>query len=99
MNPCDLPQAPAPHPGAVPGQFATYENPPSVWPASLIGQKDNPVRVLLIDDDAHIRQVIAQELMSDSRTLLVAQASSVREGRRAIRQHEFDVLLVDLNLG
>ncbi len=47
----------------------------------------------------HIRQVIAQELMSDPRTLLVAQASSVREGRRAIRQHEFDVLLVDLNLG
>ena len=53
----------------------------------------------MIDDDAHIRQVIAQELMSDPRTLLVAQASSVREGRRAIRQHEFDVLLVDLNLG
>ena len=98
-EPLGLPQAPAPHPGVVPGQFATYENPPSIWPAFLIGQEDKPVRVLLIDDDAHIRQVIAQELMSDSRTLLVAQASSVREGRRAIRQHEFDVLLVDLNLG
>ena len=47
-------------PGVVPGQFATYENPPSVWPAFLIGQEDKPVRVLLIDDDAHIRQVIAQ---------------------------------------
>ena len=98
-EPLDLLQASAPHPGAVPGQFATYENPPSVWPAFLIGQEAKPVRVLLIDDDAHIRQVIAQELMSDPRTLLVAQASSVREGRRAIRQHEFDVLLVDLNLG
>ena len=70
-EPLDLPQAPAPHPGVVPGQFATYENPPSVWPAFLIGQEAKPVRVLLIDDDAHIRQVIAQELMSDPRTLLV----------------------------
>ncbi|WP_338799048.1 response regulator transcription factor [Acidovorax sp. DW039] len=64
-----------------------------------MGQEASPVRVLLIDDDPHIRRVIAQELMADPRTLLVAQACSVREGRRAIRQHEFDVLLVDLNLG
>lgn len=81
------------------GQFGTYDNPPSVWPAFLAGQCDSPVRVLLVDDDPHIRRVIAQELMGDARTLLVAQASSVREGRRAIKQHEFDVLLVDLNLG
>lgn len=72
---------------------------PSVWPDFLTGQKASPVRVLLVDDDPHIRLVIAQELMADARTLLVAQAGSVREGRRAIRQHEFDVLLVDLNLG
>ena len=81
------------------GQFDTFDNPPSVWPDFLTGQKTNPVRVLLVDDDPHIRLVIAQELMADPRTLLVAQASSVREGRKAIRQHEFDVLLVDLNLG
>ena len=30
---------------------------------------------------------------------MVAQASSLREGRKAIKQHEFDVLLVDLHLG
>ena len=81
------------------GQFETYCNPPSVWPAFLTGQEANPVRVLLVDDDPHIRQVIAQELMADARTLLVAQAGSVREGRKAIKNHEFDVLLVDLNLG
>lgn len=86
-------------PAGASGQFFTYENPPSVWPAFLMGQETSPVRVLLIDDDAHIRRVIAQELMADPRTLLVGQATSVREGRRAIRQHEFDVLLVDLNLG
>ncbi|WP_099655810.1 response regulator transcription factor [Acidovorax sp. 56] len=64
-----------------------------------MGQEASPIRVLLVDDDAHIRMVIAQELMADPRTLLVGQAASVREGRKAIKQHEFDVLLVDLNLG
>lgn len=70
-----------------------------VWPDFLVGQLDKPVRVLLIDDDAHIRMVIAQELMADERTLLVAQASSIKEGRKAIRQHSFDVMLVDMHLG
>lgn len=73
--------------------------PASVWPDFLAGQVEKPVRVLLVDDDSHMRRVIAQELMSDPRTLLVAQATSVREGRKAIKQHEFDVMLVDLNLG
>lgn len=81
------------------GQFGTFSNPPSVWPAFLTGQETSPVRVLLVDDDPHIRLVIAQELMADARTLLVGQAGSVREGRRAIKQYDFDVLLVDLNLG
>ena len=81
------------------GKFAMHENPPSAWPDFLTGQAENPVRVLLIDDDAHIRQVIAQELMIDTRTLLVAQASTVRDGKRCIRQHTFDVMLIDLNLG
>lgn len=81
------------------GQFSTVANPPSVWPDFLVGQHGRPVRVLLVDDDAHLRHVIAQELMADARTLLVAQAGSVREGRRAIRLNEFDVLLVDLQLG
>jgi len=80
---------------AVPGRTTQ----PSVWPEFLSGQADKPVRVLLVDDDAHMRRVIAQELMADPRTLVVAQATSVREGRKAIKQHEFDVMLVDLNLG
>ena len=77
------------------GPFSTFNNAPSVWPDFMMGQEAKPVRVLLVDDDEHIRRVIAQELMGDSRTLLVAQASSVREGRKAIKQHEFDVMLVD----
>jgi len=70
-----------------------------IWPNFLVGQVEKPVRVLLVDDDVHIRMVIAQELMADERTLLVAQAGSVKEGRKAIRQHAFDVMLVDMHLG
>ncbi len=86
-------------PDARNNQFSSYPNPPSVWPEFLVGQEASPVRVLLVDDDPHIRLVIAQDLMLDARTLLVAQAGSFRDARKALKQHEFDVLLVDLNLG
>lgn len=72
---------------------------PSLWPGFLTGQPDQPVRVLLIDDDPNMSRVIAHELLADLRINLVGQAASVREGRRLISQNEFDVLLVDLNLG
>lgn len=70
-----------------------------LWPCFMAGQLEKPVRVIVVDDDAHIRRVIAQELMSDRRTILVAEAPSLREGKRVVREHDFDVLLVDLNLG
>lgn len=79
--------------------FAAQGDPPSIWPDFLMGQPGQPVRVLLIDDDPHIRLVIAQELLADMRINLLAQAGSLKEGRRLISQHEFDVMLVDLNLG
>lgn len=70
----------------------------ALWPTFLVGQESKPIRVLLVDDDEHMQRVIAQELMADPRTLLVGVAASVKEGRRAIKQHEFDVMLVDVNL-
>ena len=72
---------------------------PGMWPDFLMGQSDKPVRVILIDDDANMSRVIAHELLADLRIDLVGQGSSVREGRRLISQYEFDVMLVDLNLG
>lgn len=81
------------------GRFNVYDAPASVWPDFLQGQAERPVRVLLVDSDVHMRRVIAQELMSDARTMLVAQAANLREGRRAIKAHAFDVMLVDLQLG
>ncbi|MFV0679616.1 response regulator [Ottowia sp.] len=71
----------------------------SSWPHFLIGQPEQPVRVLLVDDDPHMRRVMAQELLADARINLVGQAGSLREGRRLMARHEFDVMLIDLNLG
>ncbi len=71
----------------------------SLWPHFLTGQAEQPVRVILVDDDAHMRRVISQELLADQRIELVGQAASLREGKRLIGLHEFDVMLVDLNLG
>lgn len=69
------------------------------WPDFLNGQPGQPVRVLLVDDDPHFRRVIAQELVADLRISLVAQGGSAREGRRLIALHEFEVMMIDLNLG
>lgn len=71
----------------------------SLWPHFLTGQAEQPTRVILVDDDAHMRRVVAQELLADARIHLVGQAGSLREGRRLVAQNEFDVMLVDLNLG
>lgn len=73
-----------------------FEN--ALWPDFMVGQSGRPVRVLLVDDDAHIRSVVSRELMSDPRVLLVGQVSSVKDARRFMRTEVFDVLLADLNL-
>ena len=79
--------------------LAPHGSLPPLWPGFLAGQPDRPVRVLLIDDDPHMSRVIAHELLADLRINLLGQATSLREGRRLISQSEFDVMLVDLNLG
>lgn len=79
--------------------FSIRENPPSVWPAFLVGQPDKPVRVLVADKDPPMRRIIIDEIAEDPRTVLVAQADSLKEGRELVRRNDFDVMLVDLNLG
>jgi len=100
VNPVtQAPQPPTAAPEAGQTNFATHENPPCVWPDYLVGQAEKPIRVVVVDDDPHIRRVISKELMSDPRTVVVGQAESLREGRQLVREHDFEVMLVDLNLG
>lgn len=101
--------APAPHdkaPGEDPLSTALHsasfngllQPAPPLWPHFLTGQDDAPVRVLLLDDDAFMRRVIAQELLADRRIQLQAQGASVRDGRRLLASEPVDVLMLDLHL-
>lgn len=80
-------------------RFSSHATAPPLWPEHMAGQPGKPAQVLLVDDDPHMRMLISQELLLDPRILLMGEAGSVREGRRMIEQHDFDVLMVDLNLG
>jgi DNA-binding NarL/FixJ family response regulator len=73
------------------------------WPHFLTGQENAPVRVLLVDDDEFMRRVIAQELLSDMRIQLQAQAGSdlhLGDGtgfdliREARKQHSYCEIIV-----
>lgn len=81
------------------GTLGTSELGSSMWPHFMTGQINQPVRVVLVDDDPHMRRVISQELLADMRIHLVGQAESLRDGKRMIATNEVDVMLVDLNLG
>ena len=62
-----------------PTDVAIPATPSAPWPGHLVGQTERPVRVLLVDDDAHLRRVVAGELLADHRIELVGQAQSLRE--------------------
>lgn len=81
------------------GQFSYHTSPASLWPDFLLGQASQPLRVLLVDQDARMRNVVSQELHQDTRINLVASASNLREAKIIISRYEFDVLLLDFSLG
>lgn len=76
----------------------TNRVPANSWPGFLSGQPEKPVRVLVIDEDAGARRAISHELAMDARVRIVGEAGSLREGKRLLAQHEFDVLIVDVRL-
>jgi DNA-binding NarL/FixJ family response regulator len=92
-------QATALAPSGRDGGFSIFRNAPSMWPENLRGQPGLPLRVHIVDSDPHVRGVITQELMGDTRTMVAGQAGSLRDGRRLVREVGFDVLLVDRTLG
>ena len=80
------------------GQFSYHTSPASLWPDFLIGQADKPLRVILVEEDASMRSVIAQELTIDKRIDLIASATTMRDATQMIAKYDFDVLLIDSDI-
>jgi DNA-binding NarL/FixJ family response regulator len=80
------------------GQFSYHANPASLWPDFLVGQADKPLRVILVEEDASMRSVIAQELTVDKRIDLIASAANMRDATQMIGRYDFDVLLIDSDI-
>lgn len=80
------------------GQFTYHASPASLWPDFLIGQADKPLRVILVEEDASMRSVIAQELTIDKRIDLIATAATMRDATQMIARYDFDVLLIDSDI-
>ena len=81
------------------GHFDVFHSPPTIWPAFLVGQRGSPVRTAIVDADLHFLNVLQQELSQDERIQIVGKAQGLKEGKRLCRSVDFDVLLVDVNLG
>lgn len=58
-----------------------------------------PVRILLVDDHALVRQGLRRAFEQTDELTVVAEASSVAEALALERQHAPDVAVVDVNLG
>lgn len=80
------------------GQFTYHASPASLWPDFLFGQADKPLRVILVEEDASMRSVIAQELTADNRIDLIASVTSIRDAAQTIARYDFDVLLIDSDI-
>ena len=78
------------------GPFATYCNPPSVWPAFLAGQETNPVRVLLVDDDPVLRETLSELLTNEGFRVTVAGSGEEAERLLLKANPSFDLVLTDL---
>ena len=58
-----------------------------------------PVRLVVVDDHAIIRQGLRTMLERDPGMVVVGEAGTPAEAREAVREHRPDVVLLDLKLG
>ena len=54
-------------------------------------------RILVVDDEQHLRQILATNLRQDGHTVL--QAGGVEEARAEIATTELDVVITDQKMG
>lgn len=60
---------------------------------------ETPIEVVLIDDSADVRYLIAVTMQIDGRFDIVGEAESAADGLAAVRRHDPDLVIVDLQLG
>lgn len=58
----------------------------------------NPIRVVLVDDQELIRAGLSAILRSEAMIEVVAEAADGRSGARAAREHDADVVLMDIQM-
>ena len=74
-------------------QSATQSNP-------IMQESQQSIRVLLVDDHEHVLYGMCQLVNGERpRMTVVATARSTKEAREALRQHRFDVVVMDVFLG
>lgn len=56
------------------------------------------IRVLIVDDDAGVREALVELLADSPRIQVVGQAADGQEVSRAVEQHQPDVVLMDLRM-
>ncbi|NPV09010.1 MAG: hybrid sensor histidine kinase/response regulator, partial [Anaerolineae bacterium] len=83
------------------GSVFTVSLPLAVGDAAVdLGRPDTPggrpLRVLLIDDEPQVREVLMRMLRLDGHT--ATAAATAREGLQLLDAHEFDLVLTDLGL-
>ena len=67
--------------------------------AAVLTDTGEPVRLVIVDDHAIIRQGLRTMLERDGDMLVVGEAGAPQEARAAVREQRPDVVLLDLKLG
>ncbi len=63
-----------------------------------MAQAHRPIRVLLADDHAAVRQGVRQFLEADAAIAVVAEASDGAEAMRLVREHQPEVAVLDIQM-
>jgi two-component system, NarL family, response regulator LiaR len=82
----------------IPGQPRTTTGDEGVRLGSVKGWKMEDIRIIVVDDHAVVREGTIRLLEQDPRLRVVAETDSGVEAIRLVREHQPDVLLLDLAL-